>query len=168
MLTISNNFPGLSCSILLYLGLYQSILDYLGLSRCISVHLGLSRSSQTISVYISVSRTIWDYLGLSGSIWDYLGLYGTIWNYLSLWLSLWLLHLAVLEELSHLKIKKIKQLLCDHKTMNFYFLSDLTSNGGTIIQIASFLIPGNIHSSENVSTIELKTLLIVVDSHFPF
>ena len=104
-LSISNNFLGLSLSILVYLvsrsildylGLSLSILVYLGLSRTILDYLGLSRSilvylgpSWSISVYLGLSGTIWDYLGLFGTIWDYLALSGTIWYYLVLSDTIW-------------------------------------------------------------------------------
>ena len=94
-LSISNNFLGLSLSILVYL-VSRSILDYLGLSLSILVYLGLSRTildylglSRSILVYLSLSRTVWDHLGLSGTIRDYMGLSGTIWHYLVLSGTIW-------------------------------------------------------------------------------
>ena len=78
LLTISNNFLGLSCSILVYFGLSWFILVHLGASRSVSVYLGLSWS-----IAVNLGRSILDYLELYRTIWDYLIIFGTIWDYLS-------------------------------------------------------------------------------------
>ena len=51
-LSVSNNFIGVSHSILLYLGLSWFFFDYLGLCWCISVYVVASLS---ISVYLNLS-----------------------------------------------------------------------------------------------------------------
>ena len=69
-LIISNNFFGLSLSILLYLGLSRAIWDYLGL-----IPFG---QYGTFCDYQGLSWTIWNYLGLFGTILTNLGLVGSI------------------------------------------------------------------------------------------
>ena len=103
-LTISNNFVGVSRSILLYLSLSQSISVYLGPSWFILDYLGLS---WTISDYLGLVWTILDNIGLSRTISDNLSRFILVFFWLSWSISVYLgssrcisLHLGLSQSIS--------------------------------------------------------------------